>query len=585
MNGRAVRWGLWFGLVGGLVEVLLTTFDQYYLGRVLHLGRHVTWMTPAAAGLISLTAGLATAAVARIIPRLPPALLIFGLQLPAIFGIVMFLHPRLHIYAGALLAFGIATQSTRVIVARQDAFDRFVRRALPLTLGLVVCLAAGVFGYEAWQARHSRAQLGPKPDKAPNVLLIVLDTVRAKSLSAYGFPLPTSPRLQQFAQAGVRFDQAFTTAPWTAPSHASMFTGQYPSSLSIGWREPLDDTYTTLAEALRGRGYVTKAFVGNTMGCTVERGLHRGFETYRDFPLSWQEFARSSAMVRMLANMSRLRPLLGWWDLVGRKWGPAVSGEFLAWLDQKPDRPFFVFLNYFDAHDPYLPPPPYDTMFGTAPRPNPWMTRRWWNAAERNKKHVPAELAAYHGAIAYLDEQIGQLLDRLRQRGVLDNTLVIITSDHGEEFLEHGQMGHARGMWEEVLRVPLVVSFPGVVPAGTVVREPVTVRDIPATIEDLLSLPRTGFAGGSLARHWAADAPKDEPILAHHRTVRSVVHGRWHYIQDGRKRERLFDLTTDPEEQHDLAGTPEGQALLPRLRQIADEGTALDRRSGPRKVR
>jgi arylsulfatase A-like enzyme len=456
--------------------------------------------------------------------------------------------------------------------------DRLVRRTgLPLACAVAVA-GISLWGWQAWRVRQAASALGPAPPSA-NVLLIVLDTVRAKSLSLHGYPHRTTPALEAFAKTGVRFDRALATAPWTGPTHASLFTGQYPGSLSIGWREPLDGTYVTLAEALRGRGYETRAFVANTFGCTFERGLDRGFIEYRDYPVSAGEVLRSSSLVRGLLSFYRVRRALDYYENLGRQDAPGVTADFLAWLDRSPGRPFFAFLNYFDAHDPYHPPVPFDTLFGPNPRGNPWMIKRWWDRTSYTGADIDAERKAYEGAIAYLDREIGRLLDELRRRGTLDRTLVVITSDHGEEFGEHGRVGHGHSLFMELLHVPLVIVFPPAVPAGAAVTQPVTLRDLPATIEDLLGAPATGFAGASLARYWRGAA--GEPVMAQQDRSHSVVSGRYHYIRNPRA-ERVFDIVADPDEQHDLVAAGQAADLLPGLRQALDAAVAADRAAGPR---
>ncbi len=579
-------WGAWAGIAAGLLELALLGWDQYISGRVIYQGPHVIWMAPLAEGLLGCLAGLAAGVLRRLAPRLPEAWLAFAAFFPATFGIAVYFHPRLHAYAGLVLAAGAAAQAGRLVAVRVPAFNRLVRRTLPLAAGIVVLLAAGTFGYDAWRTRAEAAQLGPRPDGAPNVLLIVLDTVRAKSLSLHGYPRRTTPSLETFAQAGVRFDRAFATSPWTAPTHAGLFTGQYPGQLSVDWSKPLDDTYPTLAEHLRARGYNTMAFVGNVVGCSYERGLGRGFIEYRDYPVSVGQLLQSSALIRGVTSFAGVRRLTGWYEVLGRKSGEEVSNTFLAWLDKAGgDRPYFAFLNYYDAHAPYLPRPPYDTMFGSNVRPNPWATKRWWNGS--SPQVVESERIAYEGAIAQLDAEIGRLLDALRRRGGLDRTVVIITSDHGEEFGEHGSLGHGRTLYSEVIHVPLVIVYPPAVPAGTVVTDPVTLRDVPATVSALTGSNDRLFAGLPLSRFWDRREPPAEPIpMAQQARVVALVRGPYHYIRNGRGRERLYDLVADPDEQHDLADTEPGRRLLEEFRLEAERLAAAERRSGsPRRAR
>jgi arylsulfatase A-like enzyme len=303
----------------------------------------------------------------------------------------------------------------------------------------------------------------------------------------------------------------------------------------------------------------------------------------------------------------RLRGPLGWYELIGRKPADQVRQRFLHWLDDVEEgRPFFAFLNLFDAHAPYLPPTPFDTAFARPlPRENPMhFDREGW---EWTPARVQAEQNAYDGAIAYIDQQLGLLFDELSERGRLANTLVIVTSDHGEEFMEHGVMTHGNSLYAPALHVPLLLALPGRVPEGRRFDAPVSIRDLPATVCDLVGV-RADFPGESLARFWtdgtaatdsarvaagngrvggrvapdragpptaasgASDVPMSDvaglpqsPIHAdvsgrtfrpsHYPVSRgdmqSVIDGRWHYIRRGDGHEELYDMAGDPWERTD----------------------------------
>src|SRR5262249_19164009 len=257
------------------------------------------------------------------------------------------------------------------------------------------------------------------------------------------------------------------------------------------------------------------------------------------------------------------------------------------------DRPFFAFLNYFDAHDPYLPPPPFNRRFGPAlvPEERALMTG-WWPCGQLKLDRAQIELAmrAYDSCVAALDHHIGLPLDELERRGVLANRLVIITSDHGEHFGEHDLLLHGNSLYRDLLHVPLVVLFPGRVPAGQRVREFVSLRDLPATALDLLRVSGKGwFPGRSLARFWAdggGPAPGAEtPVFCavfpgpkaptEHRcspvargSLAAVfLRGRYYIrnLEDGT--EELYDFENDPRERHNLAHSAEALPLLTRHRE------------------
>ncbi|MEP7380604.1 MAG: sulfatase, partial [Gemmatimonadota bacterium] len=426
------------------------------------------------------------------------------------------------------------------------------------------------------------------PDDAPSVLFLVLDTVRALELSAYGYERATSPRLAALAAEGVRFDRAVATAPWTLPSHASMFTGRYQRDLSVGWTTALDTVPPTLAEHFATRGYATGGFVANLRYCAREYGLGRGFQVYRDFALIGSQLIGSTMAGRRLIGL--YDDVADRYVLAGRKDAALVVDEFLDWQRSQGSRPYFAFLNFFDAHEPYAPDAPYDLQFLDA------------EPATRNlvvgRKHEPAEVVglrgAYDGAIASLDAQLGRLFDELSRRQLLDRTIVIVTSDHGEEFAEHGYMSHGNGLNFPALHVPLIVRWPrGGLPAGAVVETPVSLVDLAATVIDLTgTTDRSLLPGASLAPLWRSDSaahrsailselywvrnqPEWYPVSGGN--MRSLVRGRFHYIAGPSQREELYDIAVDPFERRDLMQESSLADTLVALRSAMAEFPAADR--------
>ena len=222
------------------------------------------------------------------------------------------------------------------------------------------------------------------PAGSPNVLFIVLDTVRADHLSLYGYPRPTTPTLERLAKNGIRFDRARATAPWTLPSHASFFTGRWPHELGVQWLTPLRPGAPLLAEYMGSRGYATAGFVANTGYCSYDTGLARGFTYYEDYILKGIAPLQTPIVVKGIlgrifeigiAHESRshafVPELVERWFYSGiRKDAESINRAFLDWLFRRPEktRPFFVFLNYLDAHAPYKLPEGAQHRFGHKPR-------------------------------------------------------------------------------------------------------------------------------------------------------------------------------------------------------------------------
>jgi arylsulfatase A-like enzyme len=306
----------------------------------------------------------------------------------------------------------------------------------------------------------------PRPPGPPNVLLVTLDTTRAGHLGAYRYDRDTSPNLDRLALEGRVYERAYSTCSWTLPAHASLFTGRFPSShgathdpagslilaeevpdQSPALRaNPLDASLTTLAERLTAAGYRTGAVVAGPWLLRVF-GLGRGFEHYDDAG------ADSSA---------------------GRR-AQDVSDAALAWIERHAAEPFFLFLNYFDPHSPYQDPDGLDRMF--EPRPGVPQAA----GAER----LPER---YDGEIRYMDLHLGRVLDRLRELELYDVSWIVVTGDHGEMLGEHDLHGHGAGLWEQELRVPLIVKPPADRADPGRSRQPVQIVDVMPLILDQLGL-------------------------------------------------------------------------------------------------
>ena len=571
---------VWFGLAIGIGEVTIRAVQKFFLHQHLFQSPYIVWMAPLTDIILCCLAGLILIVSARCWPRL--ASLSIAVCFFAFLGFlgVFIAYPRLYRWAALLLAGGLAIQTARIITAHAERFYRLVRATTLWLFVIVIGLSVGVHGREMLSERRALAALPPSADK-PNVLLIALDTVRAQNLSLYSYPRSTTPNLERLANTGVVFDRAMSTSPWTLPSFSSMFTGRFPHEHRAALLTPLDDTYPTLAEVFNINGHVTGGFVANLLYCTREMGLHRGFVHYEDYPISLGMVLRSSWLGRAIARAS-LKSIFANDPRLVVKSADQVNREFLSWLNTNHQRPFFAWLNYFDAHAPYLPPEPFDTKFGpkrNQPAVYDMSYRRVWSP-----KEIQVELDAYDGAIAYIDHQIGLLLDELQRRNVLENTVVIITSDHGEQFGEHGLFDHGNSLYRQLLHVPLLISFPQRIPEGIRVRHAVSLADLPATIVDLAELengPR--MPGNSLQRYWARTHPSHDmmtPLLSEQRAgirspewhpiskgdMKSLVTNRWHYILNGDGREELYDFEQDPLEIANLAHDETNQLTLKQFR-------------------
>jgi arylsulfatase A-like enzyme len=597
--------GIWFGLVTGLLETGLRLGQQLRDMRVtletIRDNHHWIWMVPVSDVLIFGTCGVFLGLLIRLGPRPFSRLAPYVLCFLAFFALLLTIK-GLHRIASVVLACGLAMRTAPWIEAHAQGFRRLIRVSTPVLAG-IVAVVAGIVGSHVSLAEHRALARLPAPRAgAPNVLLIVMDDVRIDDLSVYGYHRETTPNLEKLARRAILFDQARSTAPWTLPSHASMLTGRWPHQLSVTVDRPLDATFPTMAEVLASQGYATAGFVGNTYYCNSWYGLDRGFSHYEDFydnrVASIYETLRSSNLGQQLVATAKLESAEP--GVKGpRKTAAMINRDALDWLERRGDRPYFVFLNYFDAHGPFQPPEAFNVRFGLSAEPLAEREKVLRNYARLCGRKGPptdawavvnkaAELMrdSYDSSIAYLDDQIGRLLAELDRRGLLDNTLVIVTSDHGEHFNDHNLFGHGNSLYGALIHVPLLIAPPSANPAASIVHAPVSLRNLAATMADLSGIAGTSpLPGQSLARFWAADSgpvTADDPVLAeveHQKKfppipqipaslgpLQSLVTGERAYIRNSNGREELYDYEHDPAELKDLAGEADSLPVLDRFR-------------------
>jgi arylsulfatase A-like enzyme len=395
--------------------------------------------------------------------------------------------------------------------------------------------------------------------KRPNVLILSIDTLRADHMGCYGYARATTPRIDAFARGGVLFEHAQSSAPWTLPSYGSLFTSRSPTVHRAGvnparaatFRAEGDATAATaidnlaaalptLAEILRDSGWATAGFHSNPY-LTGEAGVDRGFSR-------WVHYKNRAAGAVDLA---------------------------LEWTQLQQRAPWFAFVHVVDPHQPYTPPAPYDARFKDWPADE---KPEWPVQVEPVRASLPDAtfreymVDQYDGEIAYTDAEIGRLLDELARRGELENTIVLLHSDHGEGFWDHGGYEHGHTLYEEGLRVPLVLSAKGRLPAGVRVTTRVGLIDVLPTLLDLAGLPAaSGVEGLSLVPlcHGQPIGARDlfaESLLYGAREAKALYVGNEKLIQIGGRLPMLFDLATDPGELHDLAARNPGRAEELRAR-------------------
>jgi arylsulfatase A-like enzyme len=409
----------------------------------------------------------------------------------------------------------------------------------------------------------------------PNILLIVLDTARADRFSWGGATRVVAPRLEALAQEGTVYTEAWSPAPWTVPAHASLFTGRYPSAHGTDCGAlRLPDGEVTLAEILRDAGYRTAGYTANPwLGATYN--FQQGFDTWGE---TWREVPQNSEDTGATLNNERLE-------------------RFLRWYADNPDarrQPFFLFANYFEAHLPYHPPQPERSKMlppgldegqveALSHLGHPDEMAYILDRSNLTEQDLVILRGLYDGEIAYLDRRLGEIVDLLRGLGLLDDTILVIAGDHGENLGEHHMLDHKMSVHATLLRVPLLIRYPKAFARGRRETRPVQLHDLFPTLLDLagaappagrtieaVRLPDRNGRGGRdpqapIVGEFAGPPVDFLKVMAEsfpgadlgrfNRTLVSFHHGdrTLQWGSDGRH--ALFDPVKDPGESHDLAAS------------------------------
>ena len=475
---------------------------------------------------------------------------------------------RLPVVVGALaagLAAGLVLARVR---PRRWAWAASVGGLL-LALGLV----GAVRGFALPRADESGPDAGAAVT-GPNVIVVLIDTLRADHLSCYGYERPTSPAIDRFATEGVLFERAFSQSTWTKPATASLFTGRYPSQHQAYLEKArLSDTELLLPEAFDQLGYRTAVFSGNPW-ITPDYGFDQGVDDF--YSVYDERFARVTLFMMTLKRVSNLIDggrsynrvkMLVQGELSTTERDTRLNQEIDRWLDEHGRRPFFMHVQYMSPHHPYDPPPPFDRFVpDPSLEPVTYYPRKSYFFFEEGEEISEAQradmVARYDGDILFVDAVFDDLIANLRSRDLLDRTVVVLTSDHGEEFFDHRNWGHGQSVYNELTHVPLIVRYPERFPAGRRVDAPVMLVDVMPTVLDLAgaSTPE-GLAGRSLL---ALVAPRGTPepreayseLLYRYGQAQALVQGDAKLVRmtkGEQSRTELYALDEDFRERHDLA--------------------------------
>lgn len=424
------------------------------------------------------------------------------------------------------------------------------------------------------------------PSEAANVLLISIDTLRADHLGAYGYARSTSPELDELASSGVLFESAFAPTSWTLPSHVTLFTGEEPAEHGV--RTPtsrLPHAAVTLTEILSASGWATAGVVVGPF-LNAYSGLGQGFDRYDDYTL----LRRPEGSLRG----STARQTTEWAATWLRRWHRGAERTARTAAGER--RPFFLFVHYWDVHHRYEPPAPWSERFDGDGHSATIPVRSEDPARARGL------IDLYDGEIAHTDHRIGELLDLLAELGIAEDTLVVVTSDHGEELWFRGRQQHSSSLHREQVQVPLLLRWPGRLPAGLRIQRPVALSDVPFTVLDLL-----GVEAAALRRGGAADGPGtcgghsllplvSDPTRAH-RPARGTLRtgdrlsfrsDEWTFLvteASGRgRREELYRRAEDPWELEDVASSHRDVLADFRSREAEWRSCWSDRSAGERSL-
>lgn len=566
--------GLWAGSLVGLAEAALVlatssppeeygiwlfAFVSYALMGASVALLSVPWtLRRAPRRAATLGAFLGSAPLVFVVGRYYVAQRIFGEQLPVWSASGMFAHGLL-LLGALVLAGAVAWLFGRLA-------DKGGRRAAPLLL--LAWLALGGLVAAGVQVATPRAPeivrsatAGPE---RPNLILVVIDTLRADALGVYGGGPQASPRIDALGREGVVFQHAYAQSSWTRPSIATILTGLYPSEHgAVRKLDPLPDHVDTLAEFLQRRGYWTAAFVTNINVAPIFN-FDQGFGEYHYLAPSFYFGATDSATRLASYKILRLLRERIWKNRIFYQHyyqdAAVVTDAVRRWLAEKPPQPFFLLVHYMDPHDPYFETPYNGHGIARVANPSP------------PPALAPEMRRLYAEDVAYLDQHFGELVEAWRKSGLLEKTWIVLTADHGEEFFEHGGWWHGTTLYEEQVRVPFVVRPPGGAATPTIRTDvALTVDLFPTVVQALGYTPPTQLRGVNLL---AGPAPADRVVFAEEELegnqLAMIRQGREKLIlaNPGNPRRLpevvLFDLEEDPLEQNNLA--PQQEQRVRELR-------------------
>lgn len=471
------------------------------------------------------------------------------------------------------LVFTLLSRLSRPVLQRFMRGIVTQKLAALASLGIATIVVVAAIWF--WAAGRTHTPAVPEAEKShipgglPDVIFILIDTLRADHLPMYGYSRNTAPFLYELSARGIRFDRMYSVSSDTRPSVSTLFSSLYPGAHGNNTqRDALPKTIMTLSEVLRAAGYTTLGISANPK-ISPTFGFSQGFDAFRG--------TTDINPLRMTMLGSLGVDLLGWSlfgrfvgedDGIARRADRITDGAIHLALSRRSGIPMFLYVHYIDPHFPYSPPPPFDRAF------------RSELDGSKNLEKVAKDIDLYDGEILFTDSEVKRLLETLDRNDMLRRAMVIVTADHGEEFLEHGGTGHSNTLYEEVLHIPYFTVWPGHIVAGTTSAQLVSLVDVMPTMLDLLDLPVPEGVEGAPFMGVNSSLPEQNVLFGQlindRKSMDMIRINNEKLIRNVRGPsaglEELFDLGRDPGEQENLIGTYASQysALMIELQRIID---------------
>jgi arylsulfatase A-like enzyme len=566
--------GIWAGFLTGLLEALVVILSFPTFGEIT-----VLYYSPVLYGIFGgiggLGLGIVMSCFAVLKPRIDRKEKVWAFCFVAVFIPLCFIIARFRIIRDLLHEKPLSLSQTIMLMLLfamlflllfwiiqklfKSASVQFFAKGF-VSIGLWIIFIGGAFIFSKTFFAEEKGSpitwLDSSLKPSPNVVLIIVDALRAEHLSCYGYRENKTPNIDNLAKDGILFTRHFAQSSWTKPQVATMLTSLYPSTHQTYLKpHTLPDTVETIAEAMKKLGYATGGIVSN-VNLSPLFNFHQGFDYFRYLGPNYFFFARESSSKLCLYNFLRLvRERF----LFKKKYvyhyyqdGNVVNQKAFAWLDEVKGSPFFLWLHYMEPHDPYFSHPYNGQAVARVSTPNP-----------------PSESATmirslYDGEITYCDVRIGEFLNFLKEHGMYDDCLILLTADHGEEFYDHGGWWHGTTLYEEQVHIPLIMKLPGNKRKGTIDNSMVRSLEIAPTILDAVGSNIPAAMQGTSLLHTKKEI-EQAMIFSEENHENNIITAlrtdKWKLIltKEGSPRMaapvQLFDLQSDPEETQNLAST------------------------------